>query len=249
MELDAGEAPTLDDRGDALARRDRRRRLGGVRVREPVRGLVHIRPADARHALGLDPHRAAGDEPETGDAAVLLALLERELQPEADAERRLRARTEHVDEPAVAQALHRRARRADAGQHREVGGLHVVDQLGTEPCEGKLHRADVAGAVTADRNRLAHNTPFVEGSSAASPTRLASRSARPTALNAAPATWCESRPSALTCSVIRPACAKDSSTCRASPGSSASEISAPRRPPRSTAARASASSIGTTADP
>src|SRR5262245_22503443 len=110
MELHSGEVPVLDNRGEPFARCDGCRRLGDVRVREPVRLLADVRPADARDAPFREAYGAAGRDADSLDAAVLLARLEGKLQAEADAQRRLRARLEHVDEPARAQALHRGAR-------------------------------------------------------------------------------------------------------------------------------------------
>ena len=155
---------------------------------EPVRLAAGIdrRPADARHALGLEPYGAAGNEAEAGDAAVLLALVECKLEPEADAEdwasRRV-ALTQHVGRRP--EPRHRRARRADARQDREVGALEVVHHLGAEAPRGELDRADVAGAVARDRDRR-HRTPFVDGSPSPS-FRTAAFSARPNALYAASA--------------------------------------------------------------
>ena len=59
-------------------------------MREPelLAHRLDARPADPWHAAVLQPARAAGQEPEAVDAAVLLRVLERELQAEADAERR-----------------------------------------------------------------------------------------------------------------------------------------------------------------
>ena len=66
---------------------------------------------------------------------------------------------------------------------------------------------------------------MVDGSPAPSG-RTAARSARPTALNAASATWCASRPDASTLIEARAACAKLASMCVAIPGSSSSFSSA-----------------------
>ena len=95
---------------------------------------------------------------------------------------------------ALAQPVHRGARRADAGKNSEVGRAHVCRLGDSEPGEREPHAAHVAGAVLADRD--VHSTPFVDGSPAPS-VRTAARNARPTALNAASATWCASRPDAL----------------------------------------------------
>src|SRR4051812_32464876 len=88
MKLHARERARLDDRGVAFAARDDCVGLARIRVREPVRLIAGVDrgPADARHAALAEPDSAAGDEPEPGRAAVLFALVERDLRTEADAE-------------------------------------------------------------------------------------------------------------------------------------------------------------------
>src|SRR5437763_7892310 len=251
MELDSGESTSLCDGDDILRVRGGAGRLRRVRMREVERLAqpVDVGPADARDAALAQAHRAAGDDAEPFHAAVLLRLVERELQPEADAEHGpavVHSVAERVVEPAPAQAVHRRARRSNAGKHREVRSRDVAGQARAEARERDLDRARIPGAVVADRD--IHMTPFVDGMP--SPSRFtATRSARPTALNAASATWCSSRPLDSTWIAMRAACARLDSTCTARPGSRSSFSSAAGRPPRSTAARASASSIGTTASP
>ena len=122
---------------------------------------------------------------------------------------------QHLVEPLPPQLRHRRAGRADARQHREVGGRDVVDELGTEPAQRDLDRADVPGAVVADRDL--HSRPFVDGIPDDS-SRSAVRSARPTALYAASATWCASRPVASTWIASRPAWARLPKKCAGHPG-------------------------------
>ena len=112
----------------------------------------------------MQPHRPARQDPEPVDAAVLLRVLERELEPEADAEHRPLLgdpRAQRVVEPLPPQLVHRRAGRADARQHGEVGAGDVVDELGAEPAQRDLDRADVPGAVVADGDL--HSMPFVDG--------------------------------------------------------------------------------------
>ena len=121
--------------------------------------------------------------------------------------------------PALAKPLHRRGGRADAGQHGEIGALDVVGEESAQARERERDRADVAGAVLA--NRDVHSAPFVDGTPSLS-TRTAARSARPTALKAASATWCSSRPVASTWIASRPDCARLLRTCDASPGSRSS---------------------------
>ena len=154
---------------------------------------LDLRPADARDPLSAETNCAAGDEAEPGDAVVLLTLVQRDLQSEADAEHgasRGGALTHRVVEPALAQACHRRAGGADPGKNRQIRVQNIRrrvgrDHLRAEPAERKLDRANVACAIATDRH--VHRIPFVDGTSAPS-CRSAVRSARPVALNAASAT-------------------------------------------------------------
>src|SRR5262249_23017086 len=125
MELDAGERARLDDCDDALGGRRRARRLGRVGMREVERlaEAIDLGPPAPRDPTLAQPHRAAGDDPETAHAAVLLRLLESELEAEADAQHGqvvLDARAQDAVEPSAAQPLHRRTGAADAREHREV---------------------------------------------------------------------------------------------------------------------------------
>src|SRR5579862_3328279 len=250
MELHADERaqPRLGD--EALRPGRGRGCRGGIRVREVERAaIVDLGPAHPRHASLADPLCAAEEQAEAWDAPVLLRPLERELQAEADSENRttvVEALSQRLVVTARAEPVHRGAGAADARQHREVRAADVVREARAQPRERQRDRAQVAGAVLADGD--VHSTPFVDGNPALS-LRTAARSARPTALNAASATWCESRPVASTWIEARVACARLASMCSARPGSLSSRSSACGRPPRSTAARASASSIGTTASP
>ena len=147
---------------------------------------------------------------------------------------------------ACAQPGHRGARGADAGQDGEVGAGDVVDELGAEPLEGDLDRAHVAGSVVADRDL--HSRPFVDGSPA--PSGADSRAQR-----------AADRLERGLGDVVRVAAGRldvDRSArglrearehVRGHPGLELELQLGAGRPPRSTAARASASSIGTTASP
>ena len=149
--------------------------------------LPYCGPADARDPITLQADRLARKEAQPGYAAVLLGLLDRQLQTEADAEHGAAVGVAGAERDVVAahaQALHRGACRADPRQDGEIGVVDVGSQLGAETAERDLDRAHVAGAVLADRD--SHNRPFVDGSPA--PSRaVATRSARPRALNAASA--------------------------------------------------------------
>src|SRR5688572_20854103 len=256
MELHAEEAPRLGDRYDALRGRRGRGGLRGVGMREPVllAARLDARPPDAGNAVAAQASGVPGEEGQPRDAAVLVRRIERQLQSQADAERRL-ARGDALPQGGVevanGEALHRGARRPHSGENGEVGARHVLRvarsaRVGAEALERQQDGAHVAGAVLADGDP--HRRPFVDGRPAPS-ARTAVRSARPTALNAASATWWGSRPSASTWSPARAAWARLRSTWSARPGSISRRSSAAARPPRSTAARASASSIGTTASP
>src|SRR5207244_526044 len=145
---------------------------------------VDLRPAHARHAPVREANGASGNQPEPVDTAVLVAAVERELQPEADPEHEaagLDALAKRDVVAALAETVHRGARGADAREHRQVGTQDVVDPLAAEPLEGQLDRAHIPGAVLADREP--HNVPLVDGRPDPS-MRTAPRSARPTALNA-----------------------------------------------------------------
>src|SRR5439155_17090410 len=119
-ELDAVKAgdPRLGD--DAFGYCGCRMSLGDLRVREIIRHAAWVdrRPADPRHPALVQSHRPARKKPEALHAAVLVALLEGELEPQADAERRPAAgdpRAERLVEPALAQVAHRAPWRAHPG--------------------------------------------------------------------------------------------------------------------------------------
>src|SRR5205807_293155 len=90
MELDSGERPVARCGHESFRCVHTGRGGGRIRVREPVCGPVGLdrRPPDPGYTSFADARGAAGHEAEPGDAAVLLALLEREVEAEADAERR-----------------------------------------------------------------------------------------------------------------------------------------------------------------
>ena len=76
------------------------------------------RPADPRHTAFPKTDRAARHDPEALDTSVLLRLVECELEPETDAERRASrtdAIAQRVVESAGAQPCHRARGRPDAG--------------------------------------------------------------------------------------------------------------------------------------
>ena len=160
----------------------------------------------------LEADGAAGQDPE-GLGAVLVAALEQQLEAEADAEERAIRRdpgADRLDEAAVAQPVHRGSGRADARHDAAGPGRRcrspVTARWTRAPAvvERLLDRDEVAGAVVDDgdaRSAGGHirhpSDPFVD----ATPVRRgsgshATRSARPSALNAASARWWSLRPGA-----------------------------------------------------
>src|SRR5579862_4292642 len=89
MELDAEERAGARLGDDALRPGGRGRRLDRVGVCEVVGGPVDLGPADSRHPALAEAERLSGKQTEAVDAAVFLRPLDRELEPEADAEHRL----------------------------------------------------------------------------------------------------------------------------------------------------------------
>src|SRR5205823_1225259 len=141
----------------------------------------------------------AGNDPEAFRVGFL-AALEQQLHAKADAERGLGQRLEAIAKPELLDALHRMARRADAGQKDAIGTANLGrigghDGSHAEPLERQLDRADIAvGQI--DDGEL-HSTPLVLGSTSPSQ-RMASRSARPNALKQASVLWWSFSPSTFT---------------------------------------------------
>ncbi len=220
--------------------RARRRRRGPRSSRSPPasRPRTSARTSTPRRPARPPPSRCAGrapsrrrtarpgDEAEPGDAAVLLALVERELEAEADAERRPSRRdalAQRVVEPALAQPRHRRAGRADAGEHREIRVEHVGGRVGRDDVRaeprGTRARRSARCRRRSRRSRRSQDRPSSTGR-ARRPAGRAARSARPTALNAASATWCGSLAGRLDVDRRAGRCRRGSaSTCFARPGS------------------------------
>ena len=144
--------------------------------------------------------RSTGPREEAEPAAALLALLEEELHAEADAEHRAGRRdalAQGVGEPAASSSRAAALGVADAGDHRERrlahdGRVGVTARLCAGAREAGADAAQVARAVVGEDDsqralRRAGRRPFAH----------ASRSARPSALNAASATWWSSSPRGL----------------------------------------------------
>ena len=222
-------------------RRRRCRRTPGA-SRRPV-DLV---PADVRQRRGvLEADRAPGQHAERL-GAVLVAALEQELEPEADAEERAVGGdpgADRVDEagrpaagPSRAPPPRRRARRGGR-RRRSSSGVGRA----TDACAGGeqrlLDRDEVAGAVVDDRDvgrpRGAPLTPASPSStrrrSAAGRARTRRAARAPSALNAASARWWSLRPVPLTWTVAPAVRANDSSACSTSwSGSVAGALAAER---------------------
>ncbi len=103
---------------------------------------------------------AAGQQAQPGMLAVLLARVEQQLHPDADAQQR-HARAGALDDervqPTLAECRRTRAERADAGQHEALGladraRVGRAQQRRARRREGRLERAQVADAVV-EENR------------------------------------------------------------------------------------------------
>ena len=142
------------------------------RTRGPgaARGLERHRPPPSHQAR-------AQAETDAEDRPVL-------REPRASAASCPRARSPAIAARAIRRPAGRRGRRR--GRRRRAP---------RRAARSGPDRAHVAGSVLADRNL--HSRPFVDGSPAPSE-RTAARRRAPTALNAASATWCASRPEAST---------------------------------------------------
>ena len=101
-----------------------------------------------------------------------------------------------VVEPAPPQLFHRRARRADARQHGEVGA-RATSSTSSAPRRRARSRPSGCSRRGSRRRRPSQRRPSSTGCPSLS-ARSATRSARPTALYAASAMWCASRPVAST---------------------------------------------------
>ena len=131
---------------------------------------------------------------------MLRRLLEHELIPEAHAEHRLAPPRQLDDRPAQAvlgQPGQRGSKRPHTGQDDALGALQLgriggQAHLRPDMDQRALDRADVAHAVIHDRDQP--SKPFDDGTPAEPPGAMASRSARPSALNVASAMWWRLRP-------------------------------------------------------
>ena len=150
--------------------------------------------------------------------------------------------------PRSRRPVHRaRAEPTPGSTARSALATSSRDSVGAEPRERERDRADVAGAVVADRD--VHSDALRRRDAVALGAHgRAQRAADRLERGLGDVVRRRGR-SPRRGSRAAPPARGSPSTCAASPGSRSSVSSAAGRPPRSTAARASASSIGTTASP
>src|SRR3546814_150871 len=169
------------------------------------------------------------------------------------------ARAQRHVESALAQQRHRWRRRADAGQDDALGALQFVGIVGearmhAQAFERVAHGPQIGATGVDDGHTLAgpaHSTPFVLGNPSPS-RRIASPSARATALKQASTWWWSFSPRTRRCRVMPAASHSERKKCGTSSvgrSPTRSRRKAPSktrygRPPRSSAALARASSIG-----
>ena len=126
-------------------------------------------------------------------AVALLAVFDQQLHAQTDPQHRLSQGLEHIDQPNVAQLLHRDRRGTDAGKDDVAGGadahrvgaelrVHTNALAGTpqraEVCATDWHH-DQIGRLTIAAD---HSTPLLLGTATLPPRAIAVRRQRPTAL-------------------------------------------------------------------
>ena len=168
---------------------------GWVRDRELA--PAHVRDGHSRRRIER-PHLTLEDSKALG--CRLLAPLEQQLHAKTDAERRLGERAQAILQSGLLEALHCMSGGAYAGKHYPLSGADPCrigsdERLCSKPLERQPDRSDIAISKVDDRK--VHRTPLVLGS--ASPSRrIASLSARPSALKQASVLWWSLSPSTLT---------------------------------------------------
>ena len=182
MELRARDRALAHRRGEAAAVGRARDRMRGILADEVIgvdkievrlgRDLrkqrirlegAHRVPAHVRHALAglrLKPLDTSGNEPEPRDALGLLARRTEHLHAQTDPQERRSGRDlvlDRVLEPARAQALHRRAETAHAGQHEAINTFEIVGRMRAQrrasaALDRTRHRVEVAQPRVDDRD-------------------------------------------------------------------------------------------------
>ncbi len=126
-------------------------------------------------------------------AAVLHRLFEKQLVAETHTEHRLAflGKLHHPPaETGARELLQRGSKGSDPGQHQAVRPLELIlvgcePGLGADVQERTLDRAQVADAIVDDRNHP--RRPLDDGTAPPACSAIASRSAKPSALNVASA--------------------------------------------------------------
>ena len=163
-------------------------------------GERELVPAHVRHGRRVELANTAGEQ--TQALAPLVALLEEDLEPDADAEHRpagIDAVAQHS--PRAAPAPRRRApawptpATTASGARGDLRRIRRDDRLRARAGQRRADAAQIAGAVVGEHDL--HASPFVDWTPPDAGAH-ASRSARPSALNAASATWWSSVPAAVT---------------------------------------------------
>src|SRR5258708_14072039 len=200
------------------------RRRGRVRVHEievgtvldplPQDGVVALlqaAPSDHRKTLAafhLD--HLSRQQPQALVATVLLRLLEEELVAEAHAQQGLARFSQGHDAPAEAVFRELLQGRRESPDPREDDSFRLFELFrirgelgfGSDVRERSLDRADIAHAIVDDRDQP--SSPFDDGTPAFPPGDIASRRARPRALNVASAMWWRLRPRITSTGMVPP---------------------------------------------
>ena len=146
-------------------------------------------------------------QPETLRPAELLALVEQQLQPQADTQKRplpVHHVPDHIHQPEALKVIHAGVERAHSGQHHPTrlgDTARVTGDLRHEahPFQPLLDAPQIAHAVVDDRDHLGssesrtrpYRLPFVESTpSIRSSSPVARSMARANPLKHASMTWC-----------------------------------------------------------
>ncbi len=149
---------------------------------------------DLEATLRSELHHATGQQSQPLTALSLIARLEEQLVPEADAEHGApspRELTYRTGKSRLLQRMGSDREGAHARKHHTVAchdhiRIRTDHRLSPRNAKRALHAAKIADAVIANPDSCAHSVPFVDGTPPPM-TWNASREARPSALNAASA--------------------------------------------------------------